>query len=176
VRFTLRELSTSAIENALRSGEIDVGFLRETRPAAPLASQVMFEEPLVAVLPASHALAARKSLSLAALGGEPFLFFPRRLGPAFYDKLITYCSQAGFVPDVVQEATQWQSVVCLVEAGMGVSLAPGCVQRFRWAGVAYRPLHQLRTAVAACWRLEAPSSTANAFLKLARAEFRQAKG
>ena len=176
VQFTLRELSTSAIENALRSGEIDVGFLRETRPGPPLASQVIFEEPVVAVLPASHALAARKSLAPGALRGEPFLFFPRRLGPAFYDKLISFCSQAGFVPDVVQEATQWQSVVCLVEAGMGVSLAPGCVQRFRWAGVAYRPLHHLRTAVVACWRLEAPSATAMAFLKLARTEFGTAHG
>lgn len=176
VHFTLRELSTSAIEDALRSGEIDVGFLRETRPGAPITSQVMFEEPLVGVLPAAHALAARKSLALGALRGEPFLFFPRRLGPAFYDKLISFCSQAGFVPDVVQEATQWQSVVCLVEAGMGVSLAPGCVQRFRWPGVAYRPLHHLRTLVSACWRLEAPSSTAMAFLKLARAAFRQANG
>ncbi|HEV3330126.1 MAG TPA: LysR substrate-binding domain-containing protein [Bryobacteraceae bacterium] len=174
VQFTLRELSTSAIENALRSGEIDVGFLRETRPGPPLTSQVMFDEPVVAVLPAAHPLAARKSLALEALGGEPFLFFPRRLGPAFYDRLISFCSRAGFVPDVVQEATQWQSVVCLVESGMGVSLAPGCVQRFRWPGVAYRPLHQLRTSVAACWRLEATSATAMAFLKLARAEFRQA--
>jgi DNA-binding transcriptional LysR family regulator len=173
VQFTLRELSTSAIENALRSGEIDVGFLRETRPTAPLASQIMFAEPVVAVLPASHPLATRKSLALAALRGEPFLFFPRRLGPAFYDQLISFCSRAGFVPDVVQEATQWQSVVCLVEAGMGVSLAPGCVQRFRWPGVAYRPLQQLQTLVSACWRLEAPSATAWAFLKLARSEFRK---
>ena len=176
VQFTLRELSTSAIENAAGSGEIDVGFLRETRPGAPLASQVMFEEPVVAVLPASHRLAARPSLALAALAGEPFLFFPRRLGPAFYDKLISFCSRAGFVPDVVQEATQWQSVVCLVEAGMGVSLAPGCVQRFRWPGVVYRPLQQLRTLVAACWRVEAPSATATAFLKLSRAEFLRARG
>ncbi|HUI82268.1 MAG TPA: LysR substrate-binding domain-containing protein [Bryobacteraceae bacterium] len=171
VQFTLRELSTSAIENALRAGEIDVGFLRETRPEPPLESQILFEEPVVAVLPASHPLAARKTVALAALRHEPFLFFPRRLGPAFYDKLISFCSQAGFVPDVVQEATQWQSVVCLVEAGMGVSLAPGCVERFRWAGVAYRPLHQLRTLVTACWRHEPPSPTAKAFLRLARAEF-----
>jgi DNA-binding transcriptional LysR family regulator len=172
VQFTLRELSTSAIENSLRAGEIDVGFLRETQPEPPLASLVLFEEPVVAVLPATHPLTARKSLALGALRGEPFLFFPRRLGPAFYDKLISFCSRAGFVPDVVQEATQWQSVVSLVEAGMGVSLAPGCVQRFRWPGVRYRPLQQLRTQVNACWRREGQSPMARAFLQLARAEFR----
>jgi DNA-binding transcriptional LysR family regulator len=166
VQFTLRELSTSAIEEAVRREEIDLGFLRETRPGAPLASKVIFEEPVVAVLPASHRLATRRELALASLREEPFVFFPRRLGPVFYDKLAGFCTEAGFAPKVVQEATQWQSVVCLVEAGMGVSLAPGCVQRFRWKGVVYRPLRQLRTAVSACWRLNSGSSTVAAFLKV----------
>jgi len=169
VEFTLRELSTSAIENALRVEEIDAGFLRETEPAAPLASKVFFEEPVVAVLPAAHALAAVKNLPLASLRGQPFVFFPRRLGAAFYDKLISFCSAAGFVPNVVQEATQWQSVVSLVEAGMGVSVAPACVQRFRWAGVCYRPLKRLTTRVSICWRAENPSSVTAAFVRLAAA-------
>ena len=171
VQFTLRELSTSAIEDALSREEIDVGFLRETRPAPPLASRVLLEEMLVAVLPARHSLAAQKTLTLGSLRREPFVFFPRRLGPAFYDKLLSFCSQAGFAPRVVQEATQWQSVVSLVESGMGVSLAPGCVQRFRWKGVIYRPLRGLKTQVCAAWRAEGAPSTAAAFLKLAQAEF-----
>jgi DNA-binding transcriptional LysR family regulator len=168
VRFTLRELSTSAIESALQTGEIDLGFLRES---SPLASELAFEEPVVAALPASHRLVEAKELKLSALRGEPFVFFPRRLGAAFYDKLISFCSAAGFVPDVVQEATQWQTVICLVEAGMGISVAPGCVQRFRWPGVVYRPLRGLKTRVSVCRRAETPSATADAFLKLARAEF-----
>ena len=176
VEFTLRELSTTAIEEALRREEIDLGFLREARPAGPLTSRVIFEETLVAVLPASHALAARAGLTLGSLRAEPFVWFPRRLGPAFYDHLIGFCAHAGFVPNVVQEATQWQTVVSFVEAGMGVSLAPACVQRFRGRGVAYRPLRGLRTSVFACWREDHAPSTVAAFLKLARAEFRQARG
>lgn len=170
VQFTLRELSTSAIEAAVRRDEIDLGFLRETRPDAPLASKALFEEEVVAVLPAAHPLAARERLKLAALSGEPFVFFPRQLGPAFYDRLVGFCTLAGFAPKIVQEATQWQTVISLVEAGMGVSLAPGCVRRFRWSGVVYRSLPGLSTAVCACWRLEGALPTAAAFLKLAKAE------
>lgn len=174
VEFTLRELSTSAIETALQRGEIDLGFLREIRLAPPLRSETAFREPVVVVLPASHAMAKVKDLRLAALRDEPFVFFPRRLGPAFHDKFISFCTAAGFVPRVVQEATQWQSVVCLVEAGMGISLAPGCVRRFRWPGVVYRPVKGLFTEVAVAARAEGPGETAAAFLKLARAEFRNA--
>ena len=175
VEFALRELSTTAIEEALRREEIDLGFLREARPAGPLTSRVTFEEALVAVLPASHALAARAGLTLGSLGAEPFVLFPRRLGPAFHDQLIGFCAHAGFVPNVVQQATQWQTVVSLVAAGMGVSLAPACVQRFRWRAVAYRRLRGLRTRVFACWRRDNAPSTVAEFLKLAHAEFRQAR-
>jgi DNA-binding transcriptional LysR family regulator len=172
VAFVLREMSTSAIEGALRAGEIDLGFLRETVPEAPLVAEVAFEEPVLAVLPVAHALARGKELKLEALRDEPFVFFPRRLGEAFYDRMVSFCAQAGFAPDVVQEATQWQSIVCLVEAGMGISLGPACVRRFRWAGVAYRPLKGLRTRVSVCWSSEGQPATAAAFLKLARGEFR----
>ncbi len=172
VEFALRELSTSAIERALASGEVDLGFLREAAPPAPLAAQLVFEEPVVVALPSAHPLARMKELKLHALRQEPFVFFPRQLGPAFHDKLTAFCADAGFAPNIVQEATQWQSIICLVEAGMGISLAPGCVRRFRWKGVVYRPLKGLTTGVSVCWRPEAPSATAAAFLKLARAEFR----
>ena len=175
VQFTLRELATSAIEDALRRGEIDLGFLRETRPELPLTSKVVIEEAVVVVLPASHVLAARKALTLAALRAEPFVFFPRVLGPAFYDRLVGFCAQAGFSPRVAQEATQWQTVVSFVEAGMGVSLAPACVQRFRWNGVVYRPLRGLKTSVAACWSADAALSTVAAFLQQAQAQFAHAR-
>ncbi|MEO8598121.1 MAG: LysR family transcriptional regulator [Candidatus Solibacter sp.] len=168
VQFGLRELSTSAIESALRAGEIDLGFLREVVPPEPLKSEVVLEENVVAALPAAHRLAKAKELRVADLRGEPFVFFPRRLGPAFYDRMISFCSDAGFVPEVVQETAQWQSVICLVEAGMGISIAPACVRRFRWSGVTYRNLRGLRTGVSAAWNADG-SATVQAFLKLVRA-------
>jgi DNA-binding transcriptional LysR family regulator len=72
---------------------------------------------------------------------------------------------------VVQEATQWQSVVTFVETGLGVSLAPACVQRFRWKGVLYRPLPGLSTAVSVCLQAGKPSAAVSAFLKILRTEF-----
>jgi DNA-binding transcriptional LysR family regulator len=174
VRFTLRELSTSAIAEGLHAGAFDLGFLREASPAgagAQLASEVILSEPLVAVLPAAHELARRPRLALRHLAKEPFVLFPRRLGEAFYDRLISFCTAAGFAPRIVQEATQWQSVVTFVETGMGVSLAPACVARFRWKGVVYRPLPGLSTAVSVCRQEGRESAAASAFLKLVRAEF-----
>jgi DNA-binding transcriptional LysR family regulator len=168
VAFTLREMSTSAIEHAVTSGEVDLGFLREATPGPPLISKILYEEPVVAVLPKSHRLAARASIKLSALQHEPFVFFPKRLGPTFHDRLTALCVAAGFTPNIVEEATQWQTVISLVEAGMGVSLAPACVRKFRWSHVVYRPLPGATTSVSACWPEADISPTAAAFLKMAK--------
>jgi DNA-binding transcriptional LysR family regulator len=168
IRFTLRELATSAIAEGLKAGSVDLGLLREVPEG-----EVVLREPVVAVLPVGHALAAREGLKLRQLAEEPFVLFPRRLGEAFYDRLVSFCVQAGFTPRVVQEATQWQSVVTFVETGLGVSLAPACVQRFRWKGVVYRELPGLSTTVSAGMRKEGSSAAASAFLNILRGEFRR---
>jgi DNA-binding transcriptional LysR family regulator len=162
VSFTLREMSTSAIAANLDNGSLDAGLLREV----PAGAELLFREPLVAVLPASHRLARRPRIHLKHLAAEPFILFPRRVGEAFYDRLTSFCAAAGFSPRVVQEATQWQSVVTFVETGLGVSIAPACVQKFRWSGVVYRPLAGLFTSV---YVRSKHSPAAAAFLKLLRA-------
>ena len=167
VAFTLREMSTAAIEQALLDRNIDLGFLRESRGHASLRSDLFLTEPLVAVLPAAHPLAKQKTLRLQALRKEPFVFFPRRIGPAFHDVLLGEFGEAGFVPNIVQEATQWQTVISLVEAGMGVSIAPACVEKLAWPGVVYRRLPGLGTRVYACQHPEGPAAAAN-FLMMAR--------
>jgi DNA-binding transcriptional LysR family regulator len=152
VAFTLRDMGTSAIEQALRHGEIDLGFLRETRPHKSMQQLLFLTEPVVAVLPSNHPLAAKRGeLSLRALRKEPFVSFPRHIGPEFYDALLADCGDAGFVPNIVQEATQWHSVISFVEAGMGVALAPACVEKFRLPGVVFRKLEGLVTKVYAGW-------------------------
>jgi DNA-binding transcriptional LysR family regulator len=165
VAFTLREMSTSNIEQALRGGEIDVGFLRETRPRSPLRYSLFLTEPLVAVLPSNHTLAAGKGeLALRSLRKEPFVSFPRQVGPEFYDALLADCGDAGFTPNIVQEATQWQSVISCVEAGMGVALAPACVEKFRWPGIVFRRIERVTTNIYAA---RGDAATATQFLMMA---------
>lgn len=167
VDFTLRELATSRIEDALLERELDLGFLRESQPGHPLQSTLFLRERLVAVLPAAHPLASAASLTLKKMRAEPFVFFPAHLGPAFHERLVQMCVTAGFSPNVIQEVVQWQTVVSFVAAGMGVSLAPECVSKFRRPGVVYRTLPHLETDVYVSWRAEELSQAAADFLKMA---------
>ncbi|WP_432883804.1 LysR substrate-binding domain-containing protein [Kribbella sp. CA-245084] len=130
VVLDLESWTTLRQTEALRDGRIDVGLLRPTAPAdatavvrlAPgLASRVVAEDSLVAVLPARHRLARRKRLRLAELADEPFVFYSRPSGPVVHDTIIGFCRAAGFTPRI-QQAADVQTIIALVAAGLGVSL------------------------------------------------------
>ena len=51
-------------------GKVDVAFLRREKDAPGIAFKSLIREPLVAVLPAGHRLAAQKSVRLQDLADE----------------------------------------------------------------------------------------------------------
>lgn len=156
VELDIREMTTAPQLTALRDGTIDVGLLREPPGEAEgLTFRTLLTEPLVAVLPFGHALAARhRTVSLTALADQPFVLLPREAGPGLHDRITSACASAGFTPHIAQHAVEWQTVCALVEAGLGVSLAPAAIRRIRLKGVAFRPLQPPapETTVAAAWR------------------------
>ncbi|MDX1982762.1 MAG: LysR substrate-binding domain-containing protein [Bryobacteraceae bacterium] len=143
----LREMSTSAVMEALESGSVDVGFLRCPQLPARLRELFRYREDVAIVLPRHHRLAAARRLKLHQLSGEPFVFFPRRLGEGFHDELLQLCRQAGFEPRIVQEATQWSTVVALVESGLGVTIGPASIARLTARGCVARILPGMSTTV-----------------------------
>ena len=119
----------------------------------------VLREPFVAVLPLRHALAARRTVSLSALAGEPFIHFPREVSPGLFDQVLALFGQSGTSPRIIQEAREWLTIVGLVESGLGVSLVPASFRKLRWGRVVYRPIQpsEARTTVALC-RMAGPQS------------------
>ncbi|MGW1786719.1 LysR family transcriptional regulator [Streptomyces sp. NPDC002143] len=155
VHLDIHEMTTAPQIAALRDKSLDIGLLREP-PAdeAELNFETVLTEPFVAVLPSTHPLAARRTVPLAQLANSPFVLLPRTVGPQLHDQITGLCTAAGFTPRVVQSAVEWQTVCALVEAGLGVSLAPASIRRIRLKGVAFRRIDAgtARTRVAVAWR------------------------
>jgi DNA-binding transcriptional LysR family regulator len=57
-----------------------------------------------------------------------------------FDQIHTICREAGFSPRVESEASEWHTIVALVAAGMGVSIAPASASALRIRGASVRPL------------------------------------
>jgi DNA-binding transcriptional LysR family regulator len=58
------------------------------------------------------------------LRDEPFVLFPRAIGPGLYDQIVGLCRAAGFSPNVVYESSATATMVAMVEAGVGVCVLP----------------------------------------------------
>jgi DNA-binding transcriptional LysR family regulator len=138
VELRLRELVTAEQTSSLLDGTLDLGFLRDAEPREGLSIESILRERFIAVLPARHKLAGNATIRPEDLRNESFVLFARRMGPLAFDRTFACCEAEGFRPNVVQEAPQWPSVVRLVAAGSGISLAPACVANFAMPGVVYR--------------------------------------
>jgi DNA-binding transcriptional LysR family regulator len=140
VRLHLHESFSSLVMEGLENGTLDAGILRDGDPVEGVQVTTILSEPFVAVLPASHPCARQKSISPAVLRGEPFIYYPRSAGARAYEKPLTLCEEHGFRPQIVQEAQHWLSILRLIGAGLGVSIAPTCVRRIASAEVVCLPL------------------------------------
>ena len=141
VELRLREMSTHAQIPALLDGTLDLAFMRDGDPTEGIQMTRMFEEPFIAVLSEAHPLARKRALRIRDLRNEPFVLFARRMGPLAFDRTMACCESNGFRPNIVQDAPQWPTLVRLVAAGLGVSLAPACVANVRIPGAVYRDVH-----------------------------------
>jgi DNA-binding transcriptional LysR family regulator len=168
VELRLRELVTTEQIAALLNGTLDLAFLRDGDLTEGIRMTTLLKERYVAVLPEAHPLARRRSLNVKALEGEPFVLFARRMGPLAYDRTIACCERSGFRPNIVQDAPQWLTLVRLVAAGLGVSLAPACVARVAMPGAVYREVTAAsRTSIDLGVKAGAESVLAKNFIEVA---------
>ena len=172
VEVQLREMWTSEQLTALADGSIDVGFLRDGERRPELSITPLLREPFHVALPANHKLRRHRTVDPASLEGEPFVLFSRRMGSLAYDRTIRCCLDAGFQPQIVQEAPQFPTLIRLVAAGLGISLAPACVATVAFLGAIYRPVRSKRwTSVDIGTRAGGASATAEAFVETVRRHF-----
>lgn len=125
----------------LRSGSIDVGFLRlPVADVDDLDMVTVFREPMVALIPAGHTLASRSFIELAELGQERFIIFQRHLLPGYFDAMTRAFATVGIAPEVVEIADHIQFHISLVAMGEGVSMLAASTTELQRRGVAYVPI------------------------------------
>lgn len=170
VHLDLRELPTGHQLIALRTGEIDVGFLREPPPDPALRTETIMREAFQVAVSRRHRLASRRRVTVADLAHEDFVLFPPDVAPGLHAQVLALCADAGFTPRVRQISRELYTTVSLVEADMGVTIIPASVRQMGWKGVRYfaidGPLAETR--VDAAWRTDNNAPLIRSFLDIAR--------
>lgn len=116
---------------AMKSGLLDAGFVN----FMPKADLELDQLPVAIThvelaAPKRHPLTKLKRLRLRDLTDVPFVWFPRRQSPAFYDQLMHECYRGGLKsPRIVQEGLNEATILSLVSTGLGVGWVLGTA---RW--------------------------------------------
>lgn len=144
IEIDLRESTTKDMLVQVKAGQLDLGLVRfPTVAASPLEFQIIEHDVFYAVLPAGHPLARRRTVTLKALAQEPLISYAASQVPGLHAMVMLAFQQAGLSPAVSQEAIQVQTVISLVESGMGVALVPSTSARLASKSVVFRPVEGL---------------------------------
>lgn len=125
VSVTLRSGGSDLLIGAVRDRRLDVAIVGSNRPpsAGRLTFTELFVEPLVAVLPAGHPLAAADAVRLDQLALLPFIDFPIGYG-------LRHETDRGFADvhrRVAFEVTRVDEAIHFVRRDLGVALLPESV-------------------------------------------------
>lgn len=164
----LHALTATQIDMLVKK-RLDVGFFRIPTPQSiKLTTPIVHKEPFKLFIPAGHPLAFRDAVPLQSLHGEPFVVYAQKNAPGFHTFIMQKLRQADVVPSVIHEAADMYTLLSLVSAGLGLTLAPVSVARYKHDNVIMRDVQGMpMSEIAIAFRPDLSHPAALAFIKLA---------
>ncbi|SAK43032.1 MULTISPECIES: LysR family transcriptional regulator [Caballeronia] len=123
VALELTPMNTPEQLDALAAGRLD-GAIAYRIGALPegIESVHVLDQGVVLAVPESWPQGSAGAVDAQELAGKPFILFPRRVYPAYYDRLLSACAERGLTLDIRQEASTETAILSLVSAGMGAAI------------------------------------------------------
>lgn len=140
VRVLLHDLSTEESLRRLAEKKIDVVLtVRPCRPLPGLVFTRLASYPILCAVAPGHALARKRSLSLAGLKDERLLVFSREDYPEAHDWLAGLFKPSGFVPKDTEEYDGASELMTAVEAGRGAAIVAASFKTLAGARLKFVP-------------------------------------
>jgi LysR family hca operon transcriptional activator len=131
--------SSPELAAGLMQGKVDVAILRRETLSTGLAFKFLVKEPLIALMPATHRLAARKTVRPRELAREIFIG-PAQLAPVLKSVINAYAAKVGIALKQKYDAEDIYGGMSLLVSTGGVTLLPLYVQNMLIPTVVSRPL------------------------------------
>jgi len=159
LRLQLTEEKTEVILNMLDQGRLDAGLLALPGEEHGMEIEILFEEPFVVAMPASHPLSDKQSIALQDLEGEELLLLEE--GHCLRQHALAVCELAGAFERVDFHATSMETLRQMVAANVGVTLIPVLAIKppiAPTANITFRPFNSPTPSrtIALVWRSSSP--------------------
>lgn len=172
VQISLRDMSSNEQVEGLRSGGLDLGFVR--LPAPPEFKTLPVMQDRLALV-SSAAFPLPPGATLAACRELPFVTIAEARAPGFFHHMVGVCSKHGFHPRIVQQVREFSTAFSLVQAGMGIAIIPESGGLGKFPGMQVHPIRDKAAGwqVGAAWRKGDTNPVLLRFLALLKAELTQ---
>ncbi len=126
--LVVEENYTSVLTEKLKQGDLDVIVIALPFTKQGIVSQPLYEEPFVVLLPSSHPLTARKTISSSLLEDENVLLLGK--GHCFRDHVLDACPacvpKPGLIGDLPHtiEGSSLETIRHMVVSGLGITVLP----------------------------------------------------
>jgi len=178
VEVECKDIFSTQQNEALKNGEIDVGFLRPPVDQLHLDCYQLFEEEFVVVLPKTHRLAKRRNLKLKDVADEPLIIFDRNFSTGLYDKILGLYNRQGLTPHLTLthvEAHEEAGAI-MIASGKGIFVGAGATVNRSVAGLELATIRlnepEAKIDVCAAWRKGEDSAVTLSFLESVRRVFK----
>lgn len=174
VSITLHDLSSHEQTRRILANKLDVGFMRMPASAG-LSGFTVLDETLALAVP-EHTRYKRLPADLNELNEPGFIALSRTRGPGLAAQIDRWCAEHAFVPRVIQEADDIQSVLASVAGGVGAAFLPSRAQYLlRDARVLTLRDQPARWRVGLAWQAERDDTVTRGFVAFMKARVKALK-
>ena len=168
VSVSLNDLSSAEQTRRLLAGKLDVGFLRMPADSG-LSCLPLLSEALALAVP-QHARWKRLPSNLNELNEPGLIALARSRGPGLAAQIDHWCSEHDFVPRVIQQADDIQTVLAAVAAGVGAAFLPSRA-KYLLRDARVLPLRDAaaRWQVGLAWQTTRDNAVVTRFIEFVRA-------
>ncbi len=135
--LTFIEGGSLFIRNQLEQGEIDIGILIVTNASSHLNTVPVATRQVLVCLPHDHPLSSMSEIPFSELREYSFILFKEDT----YSRqmILEECAKYEFTPNIIFSSRQIETILSLVEQGIGISFLPDAILR-KHSYIISRPL------------------------------------
>ena len=140
LKIELLSMNNSDQSKAIKKGELDVTFTRQSLQSDEIESQFVLREPLIFILPKDHPLAKYERIPVKALNGIDFIIPAVEQSQTLHGLILDFAKANNIELNVVQKADNILFNINSIGMGLGCTILPAYIAPLTMSNTVIRPL------------------------------------
>jgi LysR family transcriptional regulator, hca operon transcriptional activator len=141
LKIELLSMNNTEQMKALKRGDLDITFTRQSLASDEIESQFVLREPLIFILPKDHPLAKYERIPVKALDGIDFIIPSAEQSTTLHNLILDFAKNNDIEFNIVQKADNILFNINSIGMGLGCTILPGYIAPLSMNNTVIRPLN-----------------------------------